>query len=731
MATVQHRAMAAALVAIVGALGLLMAHHPMLLSGLGRIQVELGDTRFNNYVLEHSYRWSIAATNHGDFWSPPFFYPARNVAAYSDLLISVAPVYGLFRALGVAADTSYQLWVIAISALNYLVACHFLARRLGLGALPASAGAFLFAFGAPRINQLGHPQLLPQFFSLVTIDALCGLFASDASGPAPRWKRGLLWLAAVLGVVAQVYAGFYLGWFLILGLGIATLLALVSGRTRRRLLVVLRRDVLLIGVAAGAGGLMLWPLIAHYLAAAREVGPRYSLTVRQFLPDWKAFFWLGPDSWLWGWRAGPEAPPLHEREDEKRLGIGLLTTLACALGLYAKRHHPTVGLLMGTGLILVLCVVTVSPGLVQGVCLTVVLAVLAEASGRKAGRIGLEILAPGLLLAFLKINPFASDEMIGAGLFSLWLLVAAAYRDRGDGLRCLTGTALGVGLAFCLFAPVALAYGAALGALAGSAAVVAGLRPRARGGLVALIVLLGFVALTGYGYRPAVLRVAALAPLFRAAAQGTAGNLPIRWSVGMLIVALVASTLYQGDDTAWTFIAAHVPGAAALYAISRIGVMLLVPWSIGLGLFLEALARRGRTALTLGAALVCLLEQGVTTPSFDKGEHRRAVAELAGRVDRSDAAFFYSPHQALLPPWKYHIDAMWASLACGVPTINGYSGNKPWGWGPLSDPNIEQDCDFLCLGVALHRWLAARGLERGRVGWVGGPEDWRAEASPR
>src|SRR5262245_22439071 len=72
-----NRWISAALAAVVGGLGLMMAHHPMLLSGLQRVQVNLGDTRFNNYVLEHAYRWLIGARHHGEFWNPPFYYPAR------------------------------------------------------------------------------------------------------------------------------------------------------------------------------------------------------------------------------------------------------------------------------------------------------------------------------------------------------------------------------------------------------------------------------------------------------------------------------------------------------------------------------------------------------------------------------------------------------------------------------------------------------------------------------
>ena len=306
-----------------------MAHHPMIFSGLRRVQVSLIDTRFNNYVLEHCYRWSIGARNHTEFWNPPFFYPARNVAAYSDLLLSVAPVYMVFRACGLPPDTAMQLWMIALSGLNYVLAYHLLGRRFGLAAPAAAVAAFLFAFGAPRINQLGHPQLLPQFLSLVTIDALYGLFAGMPVLGLGGEAR-ILWLAAMLGVVTQLYAGFYLGWFLILALGIAAIVALLGHRLRRVFLATLRRDVFIIAPMALAGGLLLWPLLAHYLAAGREFGPRYYPTVRQFLPDWKALFYLGPDSWLWGWWVGPECATRPRTRGRKTAGNRPGETLACA-----------------------------------------------------------------------------------------------------------------------------------------------------------------------------------------------------------------------------------------------------------------------------------------------------------------------------------------------------------------------------------------------------------------
>src|SRR5687768_1748130 len=87
-----------------------LAMHPTVLSGLRLIQTDLGDTRLNMYLLEHSYRWVRGEPSHGDFWSPPFFYPAHNTAAYTDLLLGAAPLFWAWRVLGAVPDTAFQLW---------------------------------------------------------------------------------------------------------------------------------------------------------------------------------------------------------------------------------------------------------------------------------------------------------------------------------------------------------------------------------------------------------------------------------------------------------------------------------------------------------------------------------------------------------------------------------------------------------------------------------------------
>src|SRR5262249_25513985 len=141
-----------------GVLGIVMAHHPMILSGFRRIQTDLGDSRLIHYLLEHGYRWVQREPLHREFWNPPFFYPVANVAAYSDVLLSVGPVYWPWRVLGAPPGSSFGLWMVSVSALNYAAGLLLFRRGLGFGMLAAASAAFLVAFGAPRMNQLHHQQ---------------------------------------------------------------------------------------------------------------------------------------------------------------------------------------------------------------------------------------------------------------------------------------------------------------------------------------------------------------------------------------------------------------------------------------------------------------------------------------------------------------------------------------------------------------------------------------------
>ena len=246
-----------------------------------------------------------------------------------------------------------------MSVLNY--ACGLVLFRKGLkfAWAPSALASFLVAFGAPRVNQIGHPQLIPCFFVLITVFALVRLFAGNPQRP---WERLGLWLLAMLGSVLQFYCGFYLAWFLMIGIGFSAAAAVLLPPCRAPFFEVVRRDLAMI-MAAGLGGmLLLLPLVSHYLPSARYVG------ARQYLPMYYAYnpypcswFHVGRGHWLWGWTASRDPFRSLGHPPEHFLGFGFLTQLACAAGLYLGRERPICRLAAAVTLALILAT-TFLPG---------------------------------------------------------------------------------------------------------------------------------------------------------------------------------------------------------------------------------------------------------------------------------------------------------------------------------------------------------------------------------
>jgi hypothetical protein len=654
------------------AAGLVLAHHPMIGSGLRRVQAEPVDPRLINYVLEHTYRWLTGDPLHHRLWDPPVYYPTPNVLAFSDTLLSAAPIYWAWRGLGPAPDTAYQLWVLTASALNALGGYLLLRRGVGTGAAGAAAGAFLFAFGAPRVSQVVHPQLYLHFYTSLILYFLCLAFRRRDD---PPWRRGLYWCGASLGLAAQTYAAFYLAWFLLLGLAAAAAWAVALGAFRKPLVKVARQDWWLALVAGAVGALAVWPLARHARAAAGELGFRTLYEARLSVPDWRSWVYLGPHSWAYG--RMPRLILFHgiPLEPEHRLGIGLLTTLAAAAGLYLGRDRPAVRLSALAGLGVWLCVTSVDRPVVLNLsilALAVCVTWLVLDPGGPRRFVPLSASA-GVLTAALVPWPVM---MIAAPLAGIALVVAAVLSRRGFGARVWT-------------------YPLAVFALFGCFVTYSDWFPV--WGLGAAGVVAGSVALRRRGYAPStrLLVVAALVP---------------------------ALVLFAFGETfsAWKYLHAHVFGANAIRAVGRSSLVLLVPASVGLACAVEELRRRGRTGLVFTLGILCALEQGVSTPSFDKYVERAHAHEVARQVPPDCQAFFAgAARRTLRSPWEPHLDAMWAQLECGVPTINGYSGGLPKGWFALYEPNPAT------AGATLVAWARAHGLDPARVCWVNGqPEEF-------
>jgi hypothetical protein len=190
-------------------IGILILFHSTLFSGFKLIQTDPGDTRLNNYFLEHSFQWVVNPDYVGSLWSPAFFYPTEGVLAYSDNLFGTAPIYWLLR-FTAASPTAFQLWMIVVSSLNFL-SFFALLRYLKIANFLSGLGAFLFSFGLPRAGQLSHQQLLPHFFTPLAILAAWNFVKK----PSKIW-----FLMLLVFCYLQVLAGIYLGWLLLLSLPI-------------------------------------------------------------------------------------------------------------------------------------------------------------------------------------------------------------------------------------------------------------------------------------------------------------------------------------------------------------------------------------------------------------------------------------------------------------------------------------------------------------------------------
>jgi hypothetical protein len=715
------------LAAGIGAVGLLMMHHPMILSGLRRVQVGLGDSRLINYFLEHNYLWYCGAPGHAAFWDPPFFYPARNIAAYSDTMLGIAPVYAAFRVVGFAPDTSFQLWMIALSALNYLVMVHFLRRRVGVSVFAASIGAFLFAYGSPRLNMMGAPQQLPQFLSLITADALFGLFA----GPdGPWYTRAGLWLVAAAGLLAQLSSGFYIGWFMVLSLAVVAALALRMPSTRGPFLAVLRRDAPWVVATAILGALAIRPWLAHHLAAAGEVGPRSTMWVYLLMPRLSCWLDTGPENWVGGWTEGLTGLPGFKAEGPwTPLGVGLTTTAVALAGLYLGRCRASTRLLATASVILFLCLTQLPAALVPVAGTLSILVAVAFAYSARRDRPRPFLLVVGLVLLTVTFKGFSSEYLTGCGLYTLSIAVAAFVGRGEDRARNLALGALVVGLSFILLPFPVLGLGAVFGCLLAAATAVSGWRSRAGVEAVALGATLLFAGLMTYWSRPTEFSIALAAPVALVIARLSPVRPPDRFLPDIAFAGLAVLVMFV-EGSAWNFFYLYVPGANALVFIARVALIMLIPAAIGIAFTLDALMASRRPTLALGLGLICLLEQGATTDSFDKDANREEISSLAQRIDGRAEAFYYSPNNERRSPSEANLDAMWAGLGRGRPTINGYSGHTPYAWRALETSKLTGPDDLARLELAVKLWRDGPGHAVGSLQWIGGPGEKPKTTSP-
>lgn len=186
-----------------GVLAVLHVTQSIWLSGGAAYPGDLGDGRFNQLLLEHGYQ---ALRGLSEWISPGQFYPVRGTLAFSDTHWGTLPIYTTLRLLSVSREEAWQLWFVAVAALNAIAAFRLygslhVARWLQGPAVFASVGSATMVWLAGT-----HMQMLPVFPALL------------AWAEAIRWTedRRMWRLLATVGwlgwqFAASPYSGFFAG----------------------------------------------------------------------------------------------------------------------------------------------------------------------------------------------------------------------------------------------------------------------------------------------------------------------------------------------------------------------------------------------------------------------------------------------------------------------------------------------------------------------------------------
>jgi len=316
--------------------GIFLHFHPTLLSGFALMQAGQIDSRLNNFVLEHTYRWLLRWPNHQDLFAPDLLPSTGLMFGFTDLLLGLAPCFWIWRFVGFDPETSYQLWMMTLASMNFL-ACFLLLRRfLSVGVVEAAFGSLIFAFNTAQFSRLLHQQLVPQFYVLIAIMALFVVFRTGTS----RRLRCSAVFVFFLSWVVQFYSSFYSFFLLGLPFGAVLLWAFFVPVWRKAILRLGREHYFCLVTALLLSLMLMWPLLSNYLQRLDRIG-----YLPQPFAKPKFYIWFLTDhsNLLYGWiRSGPFR---YLQGTQFAQGIGLVTSAAGCAGLFLFRRESYVKLI--------------------------------------------------------------------------------------------------------------------------------------------------------------------------------------------------------------------------------------------------------------------------------------------------------------------------------------------------------------------------------------------------
>lgn len=300
--------------------GLIIMLYPMFFISFDLMPGDLGDCRFINYILEHGYLFLKQVPIHSSFWDLPMFYPTKNALSYSDFMLGGMFIYVPLRFLVKSPQTTLQIWLVLVCILNYF-SMYLLLKILKFKDISAATGAFLFAFCLPRNIQICHLQLFTQFYSIFSLCAFCLLKRENS-----KIKNNILFLAGSVLLVIQLYTSYYLGWFMVFGLVVASCIFLCFKQTRSKFIDFIKFYKKELFIYSCLTLILMIPFAVHYLSV--DVRPVWDECGRVKLSSF-----LTSDSFIDKFIF----PNKFSYELETMIGVGYLTTILTIAGIAANK----------------------------------------------------------------------------------------------------------------------------------------------------------------------------------------------------------------------------------------------------------------------------------------------------------------------------------------------------------------------------------------------------------
>jgi hypothetical protein len=302
-------------------------------NGFDTISGDLGDSRFNMSVFEHTWKWLIGV--HPSLFDMPMFYPHRNVYAYSDYLMGFAPIYWFFRLITNDMHLSFQSWLVVCALLNFCSYFILSRRFFKLPVFWASFASYVFSFGVPRTSHLYHVQTFPQFYIVISAMGLLMWKEKPESKIAP-------WLFLTGGMM-QFISAFYWIWFWVLILFFYAAWTITDPNRRSMTLKQIKTfDRKHLVLSCLFNMTIALPFLLHYIINAKELGRHGWVSISETVPRFYSWVFIAKDHWQWTLIPFKDLIKELPFSSEHNLSLGFMTWLGCAFSIiwiWKKKLH--------------------------------------------------------------------------------------------------------------------------------------------------------------------------------------------------------------------------------------------------------------------------------------------------------------------------------------------------------------------------------------------------------